>query len=39
MKAVEKLKASLGANIQESMGSVLLGGGGKRCRPGPPRTP
>ena len=29
MKAAEKLKAELGANIQESMGSVLLDGAGE----------
>ena len=35
MKAVEKLTASLGANIQESMGSVLLDGAGERTPAGP----
>ena len=34
MKAVEKLKASLGANIQESMGSVLLDGAGEEAPAG-----
>ena len=39
MKAVEKLKASLGANIQESMGSVLLGGAGEEVPAGPAANP
>jgi ParB family transcriptional regulator, chromosome partitioning protein len=38
MKAVEKLTASLGANIQESMGSVLLDGAGERTPAGPTPT-